>query len=246
MTAKRPLLSVFLVLPLLAFAGLCAPTHAQPAAAACAPHDGIEYLCGARNAEDIEQIPGRPVLVATSYGSIGPNDPRLQLIDTDHRLVSALPITVASKPDPLYGDCPAPLDPVKFAPHGLALRVGKDGQHQLYVVNHGGRESIEIFALDARAPQIKARWIGCVVLPEGTSGNAVAPMGDGGFVATKFFDTREGSEYSQFLARKKTSVVYRWSPGKGISIVPGGEMVGDNGMLVSPDVQCLNVTSWIV
>lgn len=223
-----------------------AAAHAQtaPAPAAC-PADGpIAYLCGARNVEDMEQIPGRPILVGASYG-LPPGSPSLILIDTEHRTVASLPMEFPAKPEPPYGACPGPLSAAVLSPHGLALRIGADGRHQLYVVNHGGRESIEVFALDARTSDIRARWLGCVVLPEGASGNAVAPLDDGGFVATKFYDTREGTQRAQFLAGKRTSLIYRWSSGKGLSIIPGGEMIGDNGMLVSKDGGSLYVTSWI-
>ncbi len=238
---RQSLFGLLLVLPLLAFVG--APAQAQPAPAGCGGHDGIEFICGLRNIEDMDQVPGRPVLIAASYGTVPAGAPRLLAINTDTRAITPLAITAPSKPDAIYAACPAPLDMTKFSPHGIAIRGGKDGQHILYVVNHGGRESIEIFAVDARSAELKARWLGCVVLPEGASGNAVAPLEDGGFVATKFYDTRDGEQRPQFLARKKNSVIYRWSPKTGLVIVPGGEMVGDNGVLVSPDGQWLYVTS---
>ncbi len=225
---------------------LAQSTQAQtaPYAAACVGRDGRQYVCGPHNVEDIDQLPDRPLLVASSFNP-PPSQPRLSLVDIATRTARSLPIDIAARPDPIYAACPAPLDPAKFSPHGLALKRTGDGQSLLYVVNHGGRESIEMFAIDARTADIRARWLGCVVLPEGASGNAVAPMDDGGFVATKFFDTREGPERPQFLARRHTSAVYRWSPGKGLSLLPGGEMVGDNGMVVSKDGAWVYVTSWV-
>jgi hypothetical protein len=152
---------------------------------------------------------------------------------------------MAARPDPIYAACPGPLDPARLSPHGLALRRTGEGRSLLYVVNHGVRESIEVFAIDARTPEIRARWIGCVVLPEGASGNAVAPLDDGGFVATKFFDTRQGAEMAQFAARRRTSLVYRWTPGRGFTEIAGGDMVGDNGMVTSKDGAWVYVTSWV-
>jgi len=223
-------------------AGIARSQTASPAS--CSAQGPIAYLCGPKNIEDMEQVPGTPLLVAASYGlKAGPNS--LALIDTRSRTAAVLPIEMAPKPDAPYAACPGPVDLAQFSAHGLALRPGAGGKHTLYVVNHGGRESIEVFAFDASQAKPKARWIGCVVLPKGASGNAVAPLPDGGFVATKFFDPRLGPFVPQFAAHKRTSVVYRWSPKGGWNVVPGGEATGDNGILVSPDGAWVYVSAWV-
>jgi hypothetical protein len=113
-------------------------------------------------------------------------------------------------------------------------------------VNHGGRESVEVFAIDARKPEIKGTWLGCVVLPEGASGNAVAPLADGGFLVTKFFDTRKGPQRPQFVKRdRSSSALYRWSPEGGFTTIAGGDLIGANGLLVSKDGASVYLTSWI-
>ena len=210
----------------------------------CGGSDPITYVCGLRNIEDLQKVPGQSLLVVATYGmKAGPDS--LLLLDANTHGVRLFPFTIPAKPEAPYQACPAPFDIGLFSPHGIALKAGADGRHTLYVVNHGGRESIEVFAMDARTADIRARWIGCVVLPEGASGNAVAPLDDGGFVATKFFDTREGPQLPQFAARKRTSLLYRWSPTAGFSVIPGGDRIGDNGVIVSPDGTSVYVTSWI-
>ena len=69
-----------------------------------------------------------------------------------------------SEPDrQRFRDCPGPPDELGFSPHGLnAVRV-KDGGTELYVVNHGGRESIEFF-------RVCAGWRGSA-----RSGSAACP-----------------------------------------------------------------------
>ena len=47
-----------------------------------------------------------------------------------------------------FQSCAGPLTR-GFRPHGLNLRPGLGGRHTLYVVRHGAREAIEVFALDA-------------------------------------------------------------------------------------------------
>ena len=36
---------------------------------------------------------------------------------------------------------------MRFRPHGISLLKRKDGAVQIFAVNHGGRESIEMFEL---------------------------------------------------------------------------------------------------
>jgi hypothetical protein len=52
----------------------------------------------------------------------------------------------------MYDDRSSPPDLGKFSAHGLNLRAGQDGTDTLYVVNHGGSESIEMLRLDVRVP----------------------------------------------------------------------------------------------
>ena len=54
---------------------------------------------------------------------------------------------------------------VQRARHQLAYHRAAD-KHRLYVVNHGGRESIEDLRLDARVDEPKLSWIGCVLHAE--------------------------------------------------------------------------------
>lgn len=220
--------------------GMSAKAQSQ-APQACQGHDAITYLCGARNVEDMVLIPGTSTIIASSYDS-GANS--LNLIDAQTRVITPLDISVPTHPDRVYAACPSPPDLTHFSSHGIALREGARGRHTLYVINHGGRESVEIFAIDAHAANIHARWIGCVVLPDGASGNSVAPLADGGFVVTKFYDTHS-PQRPQFVGRQRTGLVYRWSPRQGLSEVPNSAFVGDNGVIVSPDGRSLYVTSWI-
>jgi hypothetical protein len=67
-----------------------------------------------------------------------------------------------------YESCPGPIgsEGDKFRAHGLYLRPGQNAVHTLYVVHHGGRESIEVFEFDARPKAPTLTWIGCAVAPD--------------------------------------------------------------------------------
>src|SRR5438874_1171509 len=68
------------------------------------------------------------------------------------------------------------------------VQEGKNSRHTLYVVNHGKRESIEVFELDAKVRPPTLTWIGCVVAPEPVGLNSVLPLPDGGFIGTDFLE----------------------------------------------------------
>ena len=246
MKAVAVLLSTALLAGPVGFASSAsAQTEPAPAAtpAPCTPQHGINFICGMVNVEDMLPVDGGKSVVAGSYkdGSVG-----FYLIDTATKTAKVVALSVAAKPDPLY-DCPGAPDLTKLSTHGLDVRPGRNGAAVLYAINHGGRESVEVFNLDARKGS--AEWVGCVVAPEGTSANSVVGLPDRSIVFTKLFDTRErgagmATGISPVLQGKITGLVYHWVPGKGISVVPGSELSGDNGLLASPNGKTLYINAY--
>jgi SMP-30/Gluconolactonase/LRE-like region len=232
---------ILFLLVSIALATQLASAQSPPAAAAptsCAPAGDLKFVCGTINVEDFLPVDGGRWLVGGSYkaGSVG-----LYLIDTTARTSKAVVLSVAAKPDPRY-PCNAP-DLKKLQTHGLDVTPAHEGITTVYAVNHGERESVEIFRLNAA--QGSAEWVGCVVMPEGVSPNSVAALPKGGaFVVTKFLDTRDKEAFQHIMAGQINGVVYLWAPGKGYSEVPGTQLSGDNGILVSQDGKWLYVNAW--
>jgi hypothetical protein len=142
-----------------------------------------------------------------------------------------------------YRACPGPPALAATSPfntHGLALRAGPGRVHTVYVVHHGERESIEVFELDATPRRPTLTWIGCVVAPESAVLNSVAPLPDGGLVATNP-RRRSVPPGTRGVA---TGEVWEWSPSTGWTIVPGSESEGPNGIEASPDGRQLYVNLW--
>jgi hypothetical protein len=179
------------------------------------------------NVEDMVLTPGTSWIIGTSDR---PKDGRLYLIDAKAKSFKDLAVDLGGPAKAPFQDCPRPLKPGEMIPHGIALRPGAGGRHTLYVVNHGGRESIEVFQLDASAGEPKGKWIGCVVLPDGVSGNGVAPLPGGGFVASKFMTANDPKAFQKMAAGEKDGLVYTWRPGEGFKVVPGSQMAGANGV----------------
>ena len=217
------------------------PTNAQPsqgAPAACSPAGDLKFVCDLINVEDFLPVDGGRWLVGSSYkaGSAG-----LYLIDTASKTAKPAVLSLASKPDPIYGGCSAP-DLKGLTTHGLDVAEGRSGSATVFAINHGGRESVEVFRLNAAKGS--AEWVGCVILPPGTSGNSIAHLSKGAFVVTKFLDTRDKQSFQHMMAGEVNGVVYLWTPGKGFSEVPGTQLPGDNGVAASADGKWLYVNAY--
>src|SRR5690606_26975918 len=87
-----------------------------------------------------------------------------------------------------WGDpaCPAP--PLEhFSPHGIDIEQLTDGRHALYVVNHGGREAVEMFEVEDDGERVSVAWRGCALAPEGGNFSDVVVLRDGGFWVSQMF-----------------------------------------------------------
>jgi len=147
-------------------------------------------------------------------------------------------------PEKPYQDCPAPLKKDKFSPHGINVRLGDNKQHALYVVNHGGRESIEVFNLNLAGPEPSATWQGCIVVPKNNRLNSVVPLPDGGLAVTSMSDPSDKNLAEKIRQGKNTGKVLEWFSDKGWQTVSGSELSGNNGIEISPDGQWYYVTAW--
>ena len=222
---------------LLALLGLSSPARA--AGNGCAPVGELHFICGPHHPEDLVQIPGTQWILVSGLGgglpgsAPGPGD--LYLLNAkDKRWHSIAQASLAAvkRNTKIYGDCPPP-DAAQFISHGLAIRAGGGGQHTLYAVNHGGRESVEVFSIDARGAQPRLTWTGCAVVTDSVWLNAVTPLPHDGFIVTDTFDPKDPQGREKMGNGQYAGAVYQWQPGKGFTLLPG--ITGDNGVALSGD-----------
>ena len=221
-------------------AAACAPllappsaahAQAQAAAAACAPDGAIGYVCGLSNVEDLVAVPGgRWILGSAMQAGAG----GAYLIDASAHAAKIIPITFGQPQKPYDPACPAP-DMKLIRLHGLELRSTADGTRTLYAVNHGGRESIEVFDVDAVAREPKLTWQGCLILPAGAVPNAVAALPGGSLAVTKFLDADDKDGIVTVMNGGLTGLVYIWKPGAGFKALAGSKMAGANGIVTARD-----------
>jgi len=210
--------------------------------------------CGFQNPEDLVALPAGSGLGAWLLVSQMASNPRgaqgdgslLAYRPEDGVRRPLFPAASAAPFRPGLGaaGCPGPPDG-GFGPHGIDLARSPGGALRLLVVNHAGREAVELFDV-ARSPAGPSlTWRGCVPLPEDVSANDVAALPDGGMVVTKFLPREQGVGSLLRLALGwNTGRVLEWHPGQGWRAVPGSEESAPNGIAVSPDGGTLFIASW--
>jgi DNA-binding beta-propeller fold protein YncE len=234
------ILAATIAVPLAAHAQASAGISQTPVAD-CEPMGNIKFVCVQGAPEDLIRIPGSDWVVASSFH--GKTNMGIRLVSISHR-TSTIVYPSATAKDRLdkktYDACPGPLpaeDKAALDTHGLALGREKAGLYPLYAVHHGTRESIEVFALNARGKTPALTWVGCVVAPNFVALNAVAALPDGGLIASHFSDTGPGMTESRAKigAGQINGDVREWHPGKGWTIIPNSQASGANGVEVSKD-----------
>jgi hypothetical protein len=204
------------------------------------------YISGPVNAEDLVVAPGGEWVLTS--GMIGPTAPlgRLYAVSVEDGACNEIfPYRATSTLDAKRFVEQPDLNPLKFRPHGIDVKLRPDGRTELYVVNHGGTESVEVFEVELDADRPSLKWIGGVRLPGTTTGDNVAAVDDG-FVVSTIGDPQGRSEVSveQAMAGADTGGVLEWSPGRGWMTLPGTQINTANGVAVSPDGQWLYIGGW--
>jgi hypothetical protein len=206
----------------------------------CEPKGPARPICGFQNPEDLVALPGDEAILVSEYGAMEggrPGDLALFVLDSDQRRV----LFRGGDADGLastWGDpaCPGPPPPA-FSPHGISLSTRPDGALQLLVVQHGGRESIELFEVEGSGRDFDVVWRGCVVAPDDTWLNSVAALPGGGFVTTHMMSRSAGEQDPNlaFQSTEPTGYALEWSRDRGFRMLAGSEGVVPNGIEVSAD-----------
>jgi len=244
------------------FAGMLAlaattASCSEEKAAEQAPVEPEEIICGVDNVEDMVALPGTPWIVGSGIGGLFFQSGGLHLINEDDHTAKKLTLDLSPglKPRAPYDQCPGPADAGLFSAHGLSLVARDGGGYSLYAVNHGGRESIEVFDVTPTDGEPQFTWIGCVLTPDTAASNSVAARPDGSLVmsASGASDTPMPSfaEMAELVkagkempAMSPMGAVFTWSRNAGWNRVPNSELEGNNGIELSKDGKWAWVNSW--
>ena len=190
------------------------------------------------NGEDLAPIDRHRAIVSSMVGG-GRATGSLLLIDMRTGKAQPLEITTGPATAGRSGRCDAAVPATALQPHGIALWRDSAGDRYLYVVNHGTRESVEIYRF-VEQPSPHLVWKDCVTLPENAMGNSVAVARDGSFYATNLGQTLAGAASNPPFDGE----VLSWRDGAGWRSVPGSEIKGANGLLLAPDEKTIFVAGW--
>jgi sugar lactone lactonase YvrE len=214
----------------------------------CAAVGDAEPLCGWQNPEDLALLPSGAALLVSEYGRMDRGDPGA-ISRLDLRTGERTPLFEsgdAGGPEDGWGDPACASPPQPFSPHGLHLVRRDDGRFALWVVNHGERESVEVFEVGNPHGRAVLTWRGCVTAPEGAWWNDVVGLADGGFLVSHMMPRREGMAQTWELVKAavfgaKSGHVLSWSEDAGFARVAGSEASFANGIEISPDGRILYV-----
>ncbi|MEP7354858.1 MAG: SMP-30/gluconolactonase/LRE family protein, partial [Acidobacteriota bacterium] len=220
---------------------------AAPAPLACGMQGDAEILCGARSPEDLELTPDGKAIIVSQNVRLGAGrgaaagDPVAPFVLFDLAKKTFIPVMLDVKPLTDWGaaTCPGPIG-TALAAHGISLAKRKDGKLQFFVVNHGGRESIEMYELKKISGDWNLIWHGCV--PSQKDFNDVAALPDGGFVATH--PTAIQAQGTDLFSGQPTGYVVSWTASKGELELPGTRFGYPNGVIVSSDGRYAYYNAW--
>jgi hypothetical protein len=216
---------------------------AAAAVAAAAVPCARDQVCGLKNAEDLVRVPRSQWAIASRLAKDPQAPGGFSLVDLETLTSSVLTPDVSKPAAAEYSACPGAPAVAELVTHGLDVHSKPGGAAtELFAVNHGGRESIEVFDVHAGGQGVNLTWKGCVILPKEMSANAVAALPDG--IAVTSFGSPGDRGYAEFLAGRPSGFVNRWTREKGWSRVAGSEFGGDNGIAASSDGSLLYVNDW--
>lgn len=234
----------------LCVSGSASGTGKPAKAQTCAPSGDLKFLCGMDRPEDLVVLPGGRWIVASGMSAKS----GLHLIDGKTKKWQRWIAPPALAPQAPYAGCPAQSPPDELQLHGIAVRDRGNGRATLYAVNHGGsepvhdfavgrgRETIELFDIDMTGAKPVLSWAGCVPMPGKLFANSVVSAPDGSIFVTVML--HPGNTPADLWKGVVTGAVYKWTPGSTeFKRVLGTEMVGNNGIEISPDGETLYVTS---
>ena len=208
-----------------------------PPLAECGVHGDVEIICGTRSPEDLEVTPdGKQLIVSQLVRGAGGG---LTLFDPAKKTFTKM--TIRAEPLKDWGDpsCPGPIGDA-LAPHGTSLAKRPNGKMQLFVVNHGGRESIEMYELLQSGGTWELAWHGCVVSMQAF--NDVAALASGGFIATH--PTAIQVQGADLFAGQPSGYVSSWTPGKGEEELAGTRAGYPNGVVAAADGRYIYFNAW--
>ncbi|MFU8817175.1 MAG: hypothetical protein ACNA7W_17650 [Pseudomonadales bacterium] len=242
LVGQFPLLAGVLALPLLAACG------GAPLITSCEAAHGITPDCRFQNPEDLVVSPQGQFILVSQMGDMEGHVPGdlVALAPATGEIRPLFPGADRVQPAEGWGDAACP-PPEIFSPHGIDLEQLESGAHALYVINHGGRESVEMFEVLEDEQGVELLWRGCVLAPEHGYFNDLVVLQNGDFWVSQMFP-RDANVTWAALRMQFTGYApgyaYHWSPAGGFARLPGTDAKFANGIEKSADERYVFLNSY--
>jgi hypothetical protein len=232
-------------------AALAGCSSDYPPILTCEPAHGLTPDCRFHNPEDLVPSPsGRSMLVSQLGGMEGGPAGSLVALDPETGHIETLFPGDSSPPrreNASWGDANCPPPPTgTFSPHGIDIEQLADGRYALYAVNHGGRESVEMFEVHDGA-RVSLTWRGCVLAPDHGNFNDLVVLRNGNFWVSQMFPRHANVLWTVLRMRltgHAPGYAYHWLADDGFRRIPGTEARFANGVEKSEDERFLFLNSY--
>ncbi len=216
----------------------------------CVDRGELHPVCGMQSPEDIAIVPGGDYLLLSELGSMGKRPGRILAYNVNDESWAPLypDATLASAARGIpQGDASCTEPPgAALSPHGSHLVQLADGSWRYLVVNHGGREAVEIFSLTAAQNSEPAlQWQGCVFPAGNTLINDVVGLGNGDVIYTRMFHPDDFLGELRGMLGFRSGDVWRWGKAAGTRLLPGTTGSLTNGIEISADERFVFINQYM-
>jgi len=228
---------LFVSVAVLLIAGGC--SSELPQIVGCEAVGDIRPVCDMQTPEDIAALDDDRHLLLAHFGHMGKATGSISLFDTRTEMRTPLyPDGEALvEATPGWGDASCVEPPGEtLGPHGTHLHQLEGGRWRYLVVNHGARESIEVFELLQAGADSSLVWRGCVIATAATLVNDVVGLANGDLILSQMTETADSNlEMIKGMLGFPTGSLWRWRQGSGLEPMVGTEAAGPNGLEISAD-----------
>jgi hypothetical protein len=205
----------------------------------CEPKGNARPICTFTNPEDMVPLPGNQAILIGEYGaSAEEHSGGLVVFELESEVRRTVYRGGESKAaaEAGWGDPSCTSPPSRaFNSHGIDLVRRDDGRLELLVVQHGGREAIELFEVLGQGTDWRVEWKGCVPAPANASLNDVAALPNGDFYTTQMAPIDPPLDLTKGLPTHTTGHAFAWSQANAaFRKIEGTEGSMPNGIATSP------------
>ncbi len=215
----------------------------------CVDKGALHPVCGMQSPEDIAIVPGGEYLLLSELGNMGAYPGRIVAFKvSDESWKPVYPLENDSPtPAALLGDPTCTRPPGReLSPHGTHLVQLEDNSWRYLVVNHGGREAVELFSLElTQLGEPALAWRGCVFPADNTMINDVAGLANGDVIYTRMFRPDDFLGEMRGIVGLDSGDVWRWSRSNGLKLLPGTNGALTNGIEISADERYIFINQYM-